>query len=147
MWGGLDQNSGSHTGTPTISPRTGRTATSSRPPFTMDCSPQAPAPEPTPQPSSEDPTISRVLSPRFPEKSRAAAVLILGIAGIIGLPVFGPVAWVMGNQALTAISDGRRPPREDMARAGRALGVVATTMLLLMCAEFVLALTSLIAIY
>jgi predicted Zn finger-like uncharacterized protein len=62
---------------------------------------------------------------------RGGLILTFGIIAIVtGLGVvFGPIAWVMGNNDLKEISEGRMDPEgESMTNIGRILGMVATIL-------------------
>ncbi len=83
----------------------------------------------------------------YPEKSRAAVVLVLGILGIAATGILGPLAWWMGNRELAAIDAGSRSPDgRDLARAGRLLGIVGTLLIAAAVALFVLALVGVITV-
>jgi hypothetical protein len=48
------------------------------------------------------------------------------------LILLSPVAWLVGQQELTAIDDGRRDPaNRSRANAGRIMGIVGTALLVL----------------
>jgi hypothetical protein len=62
----------------------------------------------------------------YPEQSQATTILVLGILSIVCscFPV-GIIAWIMGNNELRAIDEGRRPPENrGTANAGRICGIV-----------------------
>ena len=83
----------------------------------------------------------------YPEKSRATAVLVLGILAVAASGIFGPVAWWMGSRELAAIDAGSRPPRNrGMAKVGRLLGIVGTVLIVGAAALFTLALTGVIQV-
>ena len=66
----------------------------------------------------------------YPEASQATTVLVLGIISIVLCQLLGPVAWVMGNNELTAIDAGRRAPENrGTANAGRILGIISTVLM------------------
>jgi hypothetical protein len=54
-------------------------------------------------------------------------ILVLGILSLICLPILGPVAWVMGNNALPTAS----PDQVGMVTAGRICGIIGTVFLAL----------------
>jgi hypothetical protein len=59
---------------------------------------------------------------------RGAAVLTLGILSLVVCgPIMGPIAWVMGNNDLREMQEGRMDPSgEGITQAGRIIGIVAT---------------------
>src|SRR5262245_26924291 len=68
---------------------------------------------------------------------RGVLVLILGIVGIVlsfacwGVPgvIFGPIAWVMGNNDLREMRAGRMDREgEGLTQGGRICGIVATIL-------------------
>ena len=66
----------------------------------------------------------------YPEQSQATTILVLGILGIVcSCFPLGIVAWIMGNNELTAIEEGRRPPENrGTASAGRICGIVSIAL-------------------
>lgn len=77
----------------------------------------------------------------------ALAAVVVGVAGIAGVPLLGPVAWIMARRELAAVAEGRRPPASaGLARAARLLGMVGTALLVAVSATFLLALTGVIAV-
>ena len=61
----------------------------------------------------------------YPEQSQATTILVLGILSIVCCGLLGIAAWVMGNNELKAIDEGRRPPdNRGTANAGRICGIV-----------------------
>ena len=56
----------------------------------------------------------------YPEQSQATTILILGILSIVCCGLLGIAAWIMGNNELKAIDEGRRPARESRDRQRRA---------------------------
>jgi hypothetical protein len=61
----------------------------------------------------------------YPEQSQATTILILGILSIVCCGLAGIAAWVMGNNELRAIDEGRRPPENrGTANAGRICGII-----------------------
>lgn len=80
---------------------------------------------------------------QFPESSQATTVLVLGILSLVCLPILGPVAWVMGNQELQAIDEGRRnPANRGTANAGKILGIIGTGLILVVALVVLFALLS-----
>jgi len=60
------------------------------------------------------------------------SILVLGILSIICLPILGPIAWVMGNNALRTIDTGQADPNErGTVAAGRICGIIGTVFLIL----------------
>ncbi len=71
-------------------------------------------------------------TPAYPEASQATTALVLGILGIICCQFLGIAAWIMGNNELAAIRDGRRnPTNEGTATAARILGIISVVLLAL----------------
>ena len=54
-------------------------------------------------------------------------ILVLGILSLIGCSILGPVAWVMGNNALPTAS----PDQQGQVNAGRICGIIGTVFLIL----------------
>lgn len=68
----------------------------------------------------------------YPEQSQATLALVLGIIGLVACQILGPVAWVIGNNEIRAIDEGRRPPENrGNANAGKILGIISTVLLAL----------------
>jgi hypothetical protein len=81
----------------------------------------------------------------YPQRSRAIAVLVLGILAITAWGPFGPFAWWLGSRELAAIDAGKRSPHNrSMARVGRILGILGTVLLIAAVALFTMALTGII---
>ena len=65
----------------------------------------------------------------YPEQSQATTILVLGILSIVCCGLLGIAAWVMGNNELKAIDEGRRPPdNRGTANAGRICGIVGVAL-------------------
>jgi hypothetical protein len=65
----------------------------------------------------------------YPEQSQATTILVLGILSLVCCQPLGIAAWVMGNNELRAIDEGRRPPENrGTANAGRICGIVALAL-------------------
>jgi amino acid transporter len=65
----------------------------------------------------------------YPEQSQATTILVLGILSIVCCGFLGIAAWVMGNNELKAIDEGRRPPESrGTANAGRICGIVGVVL-------------------
>ena len=72
-----------------------------------------------------------------PEHPQATVVLVLGILGVVGLPVVAPVAWYLGRQALREIdaNPGAYSRREHVF-VGYVLGIVGTALLAFLFVAF-----------
>ena len=80
----------------------------------------------------------------YPEPSQATTILVLGILSIVCCGLLGIAAWVMGNNELKAIDEGRRPPENrGTANAGRICGIVGVVLTAL---GLVLAVSGILAI-
>jgi predicted Zn finger-like uncharacterized protein len=67
---------------------------------------------------------------RFQTEHRGALVLTLGILSLVVCSVMGPIAWVMGNNDLTAMRAGRMDPSgEGITQAGRICGIIGSVKL------------------
>jgi len=65
----------------------------------------------------------------YPEQSQATTILVLGILSIVCCGLLGIAAWVMGNNDLKAIDEGRRSPdNRGTANAGRICGIVGVVL-------------------
>lgn len=65
----------------------------------------------------------------YPEQSQATTILVLGILSIVCCGLLGIAAWVMGNNELKAIDEGRRAPENrGTANAGRICGIVGVVL-------------------
>lgn len=74
--------------------------------------------------------------------SNATLILVLGILSIVCIPLLGPVAWIMGNNALRELDQGFGDPNtRGLVVAGRILGIIGTVLLVLSCVYFVLMFT------
>jgi hypothetical protein len=64
--------------------------------------------------------------------SNATLILVLGILSLVCCGLLGPVAWIMGNNALRDIDAGLGNPNDrGLVVAGRILGIIATMLLVL----------------
>jgi hypothetical protein len=64
--------------------------------------------------------------------SNATTVLVLGILSLALCSVLGPFAWHSGNEELARIRAGAADPtRSSMVQAGRVLGIIATSFLII----------------
>ncbi len=92
--------------------------------FSFDTGRSNPYSSPPFSSTTEGPT-SRRLQP-----NRGAAILTLGILGIVICGFLGPVAWVMGNADLEEIRRGTMDRSgEGMVQAGWILGIIGTVLL------------------
>ena len=83
----------------------------------------------------------------YPEKSRATAVLVLGILAVAASGIFGPFAWWMGNRELAGIDAGNRSPdNRGMAKVGRILGIVGSVLIVGAVALFAMAFAGIIKV-
>jgi hypothetical protein len=65
-------------------------------------------------------------------------ILVFGILGLVCCGIFGPIAWVMGNNALATLSGGGGDPNQrGLVVAGRICGIIGTVFLLLQVAWIV----------
>ncbi len=71
---------------------------------------------------------------------RGGMILALGIVGlVVGCFVVSAIAWVLGNQDLQAMNDGRMDPAgRDLTQVGRILGMVFTILTLIGIGIFVM---------
>jgi hypothetical protein len=61
--------------------------------------------------------------------SNATLILVLGILSIFCIPILGPVAWILGNNALAS---GMVPPAQmGQVSGGRICGMIGTAILVL----------------
>ena len=82
-----------------------------------------PPPAWPPQPGSPSPYGAPQSS------SNATLILVLGIASLVCLPILGPVAWILGNNALrTGMVD---PSQLGQINAGRICGIIGSVFLVL----------------
>lgn len=58
-------------------------------------------------------------------------ILILGILSVTCVFVLGPVAWIMGNNALANINSGGDQSQLSFVRIGRVCGIIGTVFLVL----------------
>ena len=65
-------------------------------------------------------------------------ILVLGILSLVFCQLLGPVAWIMGSQALREINrDPYRYSNRGIVQAGRILGIVSSCMIILFLLLFV----------
>ena len=66
------------------------------------------------------------------EPHRGTLILVLGILGIVVCGICGIFAWVMGNEDMKKIRDGRMDPEgESMTQAGRIMGIIACVLMII----------------
>ena len=75
--------------------------------------------------------------PSSSSSSNGTLILILGILSIICLPILGPVALIMGNNALPTAD----PSQAGTINAGRICGIIGTVIL---CLAIIWAIVSLV---
>jgi hypothetical protein len=82
--------------------------------------------EARPTTESTNPTSTARQSPRVLNPDRGGIVLALGILSwAVGCPVFGILAWVMGNNDLSEMRQGSMDRRgQGMTEAGRLVGML-----------------------
>ncbi len=62
---------------------------------------------------------------------RGGTVLTFGILSLVVCGFFGPVAWIMGNNDMREIREGRMDPTgEGTTNAGRICGIIATCLMI-----------------
>ena len=64
-----------------------------------------------------------------PSNSNATLSLVLGILSIVCLPILGPVAWILGNNALAAGTVA--PSQLGQVNAGRICGMIGSALIVL----------------
>jgi len=89
----------------------------------------------------DDEEFADIAAPRLREHlppNRGGLIMALGLVSVIGgwmfcLPVVvGPVAWILAQQDLRGIRDGRLDPtNENMVRTGQICGIISTIILVL----------------
>ncbi len=80
------------------------------------------APQGTAQPAPQTPETGV-------KPARGAAVLTLGILGIVICFILGIIAWVMGSGDLKEMKEGKRDPSgEQLTKAGMICGIVGTIL-------------------
>ncbi|MBN2624713.1 MAG: hypothetical protein JXA83_15150, partial [Acidimicrobiales bacterium] len=74
------------------------------------------------------------------EHPQGTTILVLGILSLVVCSLLGPVAWVMGNNALAEID--RNPTaytNRSSVQAGRICGIVSSCLMILGVVIFVIA--------
>ena len=73
-----------------------------------------------------------VRDPYSPPTVNGTLILVLGILSVIGFPFLGPVAWIMGNNAMRTLNSfASDPAQRTNANAGRICGIVGTVFLMI----------------
>jgi hypothetical protein len=66
------------------------------------------------------------------EHPQGTTILILGICGLVACQLLGPVAWVMGNNAIREIdANPYAYSNRSSVQAGRICGIIATVLTVL----------------
>jgi hypothetical protein len=94
---------------------------------------------PPPPPPSEGGFVQPGPVPGGPrDHPKGTTTLVLGILGLVCCGVLGPIAWVMGNNALAEVdaAPGVYTNRSTI-NAGRICGIIATVLLGLGVAFFI----------
>ena len=60
--------------------------------------------------------------------SNGTLILVLGILSLICLPILGPVAWILGNNAINA---GVDESQRGTINAGRICGIIGTVFMVI----------------
>ena len=75
------------------------------------------------------------------EHPQGTTVLVIGILSLVLCQLLGPVAWIMGNNAIAEIdANPTAYSNRSAVQAGRICGIVSTAMLILGVVIFVVAL-------
>lgn len=73
------------------------------------------------------------------EHPQGTLILVLGILSLVICGFLGPVAWVMGNNALAEIDQNPGAyTNRGQVQAGRICGIIATVLLILGVVVFIL---------
>jgi hypothetical protein len=79
--------------------------------------------------------MSSAVPPPYPPpgtKSQAQTALVLSIVGLLCCAPLSPVAWVMANNEIKAIREGRLPETTNsLATIAMVLGIIGTLFLVL----------------
>lgn len=79
------------------------------------------------------------LTPATIEHPQGITVLIMGLLSLVVVQLLGPVAWIMGNRVLAEIdADPARYSNRGMVQAGRIMGMIATILMIVIVAFFVI---------
>ena len=79
--------------------------------------------------------------------TRATVAFVLGILSVVGMPFFGPVAWILGRRAVHAADavDAAAGSNRGLATAGMVLGIIGTVMLVVVVIGFVASVAFIVA--
>lgn len=80
------------------------------------------------QPTQSYPVTSYDYYPVLADHPQATTILVLGILGIVGLPIVAPFAWVMGNKARKEIQQGLYRENGSIT-AGWVMGIIGSVLL------------------
>lgn len=86
---------------------------------------QQPAAQPYQQPYQAAPYD---YYPVLADHPQATTILVLGILGVVGLPIVAPFAWVMGNKARKEIQQGLYRENGSIT-AGWVMGIIGSVLL------------------
>ena len=64
-----------------------------------------------------------------PQSGNSTLILVLGILSIVCFPILGPVAWILGNNALA--SGTVAPAQMGQVSGGRICGIIGTAIFVL----------------
>ncbi len=110
--------------------------------------PQAPPPAaPQAPPGAPGPPgqVQPGYGPSDPGNTPAIIALILGIVGIIMIPLAAPFAWWQGNAGKKRVDDGLTTQNRGMAVAGQVLGIIGTVLLAIYVLIFVIVIIAAVA--
>ena len=95
-------------------------------------------PPPPPQPPVSGAEGAPSLGPR--DHPKGVTILVLGILSLVCCGILGPIAWVMGNNAMSEInaSPGAYSNRSTV-NAGRICGIIGTVLLIVGVAVWLIA--------
>ncbi|MBK6857760.1 MAG: hypothetical protein IPG97_14755 [Microthrixaceae bacterium] len=91
---------------------------------------------PLARPTGGPPIHAGVAAPAYVRKVKAhpegTTILVLGILSIVVCPLIGPLAWSMGNKAMSQVRfSGYTYSNAGFIRAGRLLAIIATCLIVL----------------
>lgn len=70
--------------------------------------------------------------PMVRQHPKSTPILVLGLLSILGLSICGPIAWVMGNNAMREIdASPAQYTDRGTVNVGRILGIIGTVLLIL----------------
>ncbi len=100
-------------------------------------------PQPGGQGPQYPPPYGQYPPQRLLQPVNGGLILTLGILGLLLCNLLGPVAAVMGGNAVAAIARGEADPNErGSANAGRILGIISTVCLVLWALGLAIAVAS-----